>query len=64
MENLRELFVRFAKATKHKHSFVDGKCEFCNILHKECEHDDSNKKEEYKDGIISFVCSWWVHKDT
>lgn len=51
-------FIRFAKDVKHKHNFVDGKCEFCLITPGECDH---NKKNIWDEGLgnksYNAVCS-------
>lgn len=41
-KSLRELFIRFAQNTRHRHNFVVGSCEFCHLPSEKCQHDDSN----------------------
>lgn len=58
MSEVLEFLHEFARATKHQHTFLDGKCKFCQIATVDCQHDtDNHQHKGFKDGCIIQVCT-------
>lgn len=54
---LVDKFNSFARRIKHRHNFVDGRCEFCSISEKECDHNKKNiKTKSFHEGTIITKC--------
>jgi hypothetical protein len=57
IKELLDIFGKFARSVKHRHEFIDSKCEFCQIDIKECQHGEKNVNSvAYTDDIITKKC--------